>query len=194
MQWSLSGENLCWSLLGLKEFWKKTQTSFLINLLILHTGTTTGSAKGSKFFPDLSAARQKAQRRWATMYVLTEWEGRTGKYLAWQVQSLNQKTLLKRCLWQITSSSIPWCSPQILGLKKGQGFAYSGKCSWRIQLVFRLSTHVNNTGLSHFKLGRTKNKSSKWSEWDFNPGQPDCKSKAVTTRPPCLLISLGDKH
>lgn len=27
------------------------------------SGTTTGSAKGSKFFPDLSAARQKAQRR-----------------------------------------------------------------------------------------------------------------------------------
>ena len=41
----------------------KIQTSLLINLLVLHTGTTTGSVKGSKFFPDLSAARQKAQRR-----------------------------------------------------------------------------------------------------------------------------------
>ena len=90
----------------------KIQTSLLINLLVLHTGTTTGSAKGSKFFPDLSAARQKAQRRWVTMYFLTEWEGRTGKYLAWGVQSLNQKTLLKRCLWQITLSPILWC-PQL---------------------------------------------------------------------------------
>ena len=48
----------------------KIQTSLLINLLVLHTGTTTGSAKGSKFFPDLSAARQKAQRRWVTVYFL----------------------------------------------------------------------------------------------------------------------------
>ena len=90
----------------------KIQTFLLINLLVLHTGTTTGSAKGSKFFPDLSAARQKAERRWVTMYFLTEWEGRTEKYLAWGVQSLNQKTLLKCCLWQITSSPILWC-PQL---------------------------------------------------------------------------------
>ena len=53
----------------------KIQTSLLINLLVLHTGTTTGSAKGSKFFPDLSAARQKAQRRWVTIYVLFDWVG-----------------------------------------------------------------------------------------------------------------------
>ena len=90
----------------------KIQTFLLINLLVLHTGTTTGSAKGSKFFPDLSAARQKAERRWVAMYFLTGWEGRTEKHLAWGVQSLNQKTLLKCCLWQITSSPILWC-PQL---------------------------------------------------------------------------------
>ena len=54
----------------------KIQTSLLINLLVLHTGTTTGSVKGSKFFPDLSAARQKAQRRWVNMYLLFDWVGR----------------------------------------------------------------------------------------------------------------------
>ena len=31
------------------------------------------------------------------------------------------------------------------------------------------------------------NKSSKWPEWDSNPGPPDCKSAdALTTRPRCL--------
>ena len=107
MRWSLLGEKFILITLGTERV--KFQTSLLINLLVLHTETTSGSVKGSKFFPDLSAARQKAQRRWVTMYFFTEWEGRTGKYLAWGVQSFNQKTLLKHCLWQITSSPILWC-------------------------------------------------------------------------------------
>ena len=37
-----------------------------------------------------------------------------------------------------------------------------------------------------FKLGTTEHKSSKWPEWDSNPGLPDCESDVLTTRPRCL--------
>ena len=36
-----------------------------------------------------------------------------------------------------------------------------------------------------FELGMTKNKSSKWPEWDSNLGLPDCESEALTVWPCC---------
>ena len=42
-----------------------------------------------------------------------------------------------------------------------------------------------------FELGTTENKSSKWPERDSNPGPPDCKSDALTTRPRCLPMKDG---
>ena len=43
-----------------------------------------------------------------------------------------------------------------------------------------------------FELGTTVNKSSKWPERDSNPGPPDFESDALTTRPRCLPIYIGD--
>ena len=44
-----------------------------------------------------------------------------------------------------------------------------------------------------FELGTTEHKSSKWPEWDSNPGPPDCESDALTTQPRCLLAKLARK-
>ena len=38
-----------------------------------------------------------------------------------------------------------------------------------------------------FQLGTTDNRSSKWPERNSNPGQPDCESDSLTTRPHCFL-------
>ena len=43
-----------------------------------------------------------------------------------------------------------------------------------------------------FELGTTENKSSKWPERDSNQGPPDFESDALTTRPRCLHIYIGD--
>ena len=48
----------------------------------------------------------------------------------------------------------------------------------------RLAVYKHGRG---FKLGTTKNKSSKWPEWDSNLGPLNCKSDALITRPHCLL-------
>ena len=48
----------------------------------------------------------------------------------------------------------------------------------------QLAIHKRGRGS---KLETTESKSSRWLEWDSNPGPPNCEPKTLSTRPRCLL-------